>query len=106
MIDLGSYENLEICVVWPPGGDTFKLIGGLCLMSSHLINLAQPSLTCSSALLRQAVAASLVCAEGCAALFMAASIRSLDQGLPQSTGHPLVAHFNNIFAAGCLSTSF
>ena len=87
-------------------GDTFKLIGGLCLISSHLINLAQPSLTRSSASFLQAVAASLVCAEGCAALFIAASMRSLDQGSPQSTGHPFVAHFSNIFAAGCLSTSF
>ena len=86
-------------------GDIFKLIGGLCLISSHLISLAQPSLTRSSALFRQAVAAFLVCAEGCAALLMAASIRSLDHGSPQYTGHPLVAHFNNIFAAGCLSTS-
>ena len=30
---------------------------------------------------------------------------SFIHGSPQSAGHPLVAHFNNIFAAGYLSTS-
>ena len=74
-------------------------------MSSHLISLAQPSLTRSNASLRQAVAAALDCAEGWAALSIAAWIRLTDQGSPRSTGQPSVAHFKSIFAAGCLSTS-
>ena len=32
-------------------------------------------------------------------------MRSFVHGSLQSTGHPLVAHFSNILAAGCLSTS-
>ena len=32
-------------------------------------------------------------------------MRLMNQGLPQSTGQPSVAHFKSIFAAGCLSTS-
>ena len=32
-------------------------------------------------------------------------MHSFVHGSLQSTGHPLVAHFNNIFAAGCLSMS-
>ena len=85
--------------------EILRLTGGLCLISSHLTSQAHLSLTCSNALLRQAVAAALDCAEGWAALSIAAWMRLMDQGSPQSTGQPSVAHFKSIFAAGCLSTS-
>ena len=85
-------------------GEIFRLTGGLCLMSSHLTSRAHLSLTLSNALLRHAVAASILWADGCAALAMAAWMACLDQGCPQSTGHPSVAHLRSIFAAGCCNT--
>ena len=73
-------------------------------MSSHLINLTHLSLTLSSASFLQAVAALWDCADGCAALSIAAWMRLRVHGSPQSNGHPSVAHLSNIRAAGCFNT--
>ena len=73
-------------------------------MSSHLINLTHLSLTLSSASFLQAVAAAWDCADGCAALSIAAWMRLRVHGSPQSKGHPSVAHLSNIQAAGCFNT--
>jgi hypothetical protein len=72
-------------------GEIFRFVGGLCLISSHLIILQQPSLTLSRASVRQARAVSGFCADGWTLRVIAACIIFGVQFVQHSIEHPFVA---------------
>ena len=86
-------------------GEILRLGGGFLHMLFHDISLQWPSFTFCSASSLQHRAASGSHADLDGPFLIAASISSMVQFGPQSTGQPFVAYLRSSSAAGCLSAA-